>query len=174
MVAIGCMITIAAMSDIWFKGLKGPLYSALLHTGFAIASGGFLIGAIKGYTGFLGKLLSFAPLCYLGTVSYGCYLYHLAVQSWIEGFLAASDAQLGPVLLLLIFALKILLTLMVASVSWYCFEKPINGFKDWFPMDYSKKRESRQKTQTDLKMTYRALCRIFKLKKRSDNTQPLT
>ncbi len=132
---IGAVITVAAMSDVWLKGAKSPLYSALLHTGFAIASGGLLLGAVKGYTGFLGRFLSFRPLCFLGTVSYGCYLYHLAVHSWVEGFLGAAETDFGLVSLVLIFTLKVLLTLIVASISWFCFEKPMNGFKDWFPMD---------------------------------------
>jgi peptidoglycan/LPS O-acetylase OafA/YrhL len=66
-------------------------------------------------TGF-GRFLEWRPVRYVGSISYGLYIYHLPVFILIgkRGWLAA------------------LLTLVVASVSWRFFEKPINDLKRYF------------------------------------------
>jgi peptidoglycan/LPS O-acetylase OafA/YrhL len=64
-----------------------------------------------------GRILSWKMLTYIGTISYGIYLYHmpLNVLSGMSGLHTA------------------VLTLIVATLSWYLFEKPINRLKDRFP-----------------------------------------
>jgi peptidoglycan/LPS O-acetylase OafA/YrhL len=77
-----------------------------------------------------GRLLAFGPLRYLGTVSYGVYLYHdflppalraLGLAAWLPPsgfpkFLAVAG-----------------LSWIVAAVSWHFFEKPLNELKRFFP-----------------------------------------
>jgi peptidoglycan/LPS O-acetylase OafA/YrhL len=141
---VGIVLVSIAMVDIWFEQAKGLRYIGSLHTGFMLISAALLIGAVRGYTGILGRVLTLRPLCYLGTISYGCYLFHLAIQSWMVGtsFFQTSHSFAVE---LLEFWMKVGLTILVATISWYGFEKPINGLKDWFPMDRHRKSLSRDR-----------------------------
>ncbi len=69
------------------------------------------------------KALEFRPLAYLGTISYGLYMW--------QGVLTGN----GPQRQLLNFppdpATGALLTLPVAVISWHCFERPILRLRSW-------------------------------------------
>ncbi|GAA3784219.1 hypothetical protein GCM10022271_15710 [Corallibacter vietnamensis] len=86
--------------------------------------------AIKGYTGFLGKLMSSKVLIYLGKISYGLYLYHSIVFLIMRyvGINISNPIQKNTVGLLLL--------LLISSASWYFFEKPINNLKKYFSYRY--------------------------------------
>ncbi len=141
---VGIVLVCIAMVDIWCEQAKGLRYIGSLHTGFALISAALLIGAVKSYTGILGRVLTLRPLCYLGTISYGCYLFHLAIQSWVS-HTSFFQSNHGLAVDMLEFWLKVALTMLVATISWYAFEKPINGLKDWFPMDHNRKGLSRDR-----------------------------
>lgn len=59
-----------------------------------------------------------APLRYLGTISYGIYLWHLLVISSIS----KTDLVYRPMGFLV---LTVICTIICASISWHFFEKPI-------------------------------------------------
>lgn len=65
-------------------------------------------------SGILKKL--FFPLLYLGTVSYGIYLWHLPVLNSLKRVSWLTPQQVLP--------LALVLTLILASVSWHFFERP--------------------------------------------------
>ena len=96
----------------------------------------FVARAAEGMTGPVGKALSFAPVRYLGTISYGIYVYHLLLPS----LLPKAAKRLGhPDLLaplgdqtLAYLAFYTALTIAVAAASWHCFEAPINRLKARF------------------------------------------
>ena len=75
--------------------------------------------------------LRWKPLCDLGVISYGLYMYHYVIYWMIDGFGANPDDfnyhQPWPVS-----AAKVLLTIAVAIVSWHCVEKPIMRLKGRF------------------------------------------
>lgn len=76
--------------------------------------------------------LRFAPLQYIGTISYGLYLYHQTVIFHIlpkSNILGLSD---GPSL----WVAQVGLSIVIASLSWQFFERPILRFKTLVP--YSK------------------------------------
>jgi len=81
-------------------------------------------------TGLFTRILNSAPLRYLGKISYGLYVYHTAVIWFILKFnILFEVGTLG----IYLFALAI--TTIIASLSFYLFEKPISDLKDkFFPL----------------------------------------
>jgi peptidoglycan/LPS O-acetylase OafA/YrhL len=95
--------------------------------------------AQKGFRGFAGKILNLSILQYLGKISYGLYVYHpfmpwlwrclngtenkyplpiaLFTKSWMSNAWVNQFSQLS-------------LLLIIASLSWFLFEKPINNLKN--------------------------------------------
>jgi peptidoglycan/LPS O-acetylase OafA/YrhL len=71
-------------------------------------------------------LLRSRPLVYLGTISYGIYLYHhpIVQSSQLLGNLIGVSP--GPAL----YAIECALTLGVAALSWHLVERPILRLKD--------------------------------------------
>jgi peptidoglycan/LPS O-acetylase OafA/YrhL len=67
----------------------------------------------------------------LGTISYGVYLMHNFIPilvNRVSGFSYAHEIPfpLRPVIMFSV-------TVLLASLSWYGFERPINGLKRFFP-----------------------------------------
>jgi peptidoglycan/LPS O-acetylase OafA/YrhL len=77
-----------------------------LHTG----DGG---GAIR-------RVLSFKPLLWLGTVSYGIYLYHVTLMAWLVDH---HGTDFGPSKWLSLAAVTLACTAVAAAVSWYVLEE---------------------------------------------------
>ena len=82
------------------------------------------------------------PVVYLGRISYGLYVWHLFVAA---GFERATHVSLygGPDhhRRLAIAAVFFLVTVAVATASWFAFERPINELKRFFP--YARSRPAR-------------------------------
>ncbi|NTW83871.1 MAG: acyltransferase [Chlorobiaceae bacterium] len=79
----------------------------------------------------LAYILEWKPLLYLGRISYGLYVYHpfmpfLAIWLLLK-FGIHAELYSFPVV-----SLALVLTLMISSVSWHFFEKPINDLKKYF------------------------------------------
>lgn len=81
------------------------------------------------------RIIGSAPLCYLGRISYGFYVFHIFIEPLID-FLAthlthkATGATYQFVRLILAFPI----TVILASLSYYFFELPILSLKRRFPM----------------------------------------
>lgn len=76
----------------------------------------------------LTRLLEFAPLAWIGKVSYGVYLLHLICADVATR--ALGRAGLGEPLAL--FAVTLVLTLLAAGASYRFFERPLLRLKDRF------------------------------------------
>jgi peptidoglycan/LPS O-acetylase OafA/YrhL len=78
-----------------------------------------------GFAGVLGVLLTWPPLVWLGTISYGVYVYHMfaprIVGAALRGIAAPVQLQSGAPL----FLLSTAATLAVATLSWRFLERPI-------------------------------------------------
>ena len=102
-------------------------------TAIALISVWLVAGASRGFRGLVGKTLSSSPLVYLGTISYGVYLYHY-FMIWVFrrefGWIRKQYPHQAVYFLTLTAA-----TIAVASISWFAFERPINGLKRYFPYD---------------------------------------
>jgi len=111
----------------------GLIHHVFLDTAAAMFFGWLIYTASRGFSGITGKILAAAPLVFVGKISYGIYVYHpyvpavtvrlarrfLGVTLPIEGWIAAL--------------FYVSLTIAVATLSWYAFERPINRLKRKFP-----------------------------------------
>jgi peptidoglycan/LPS O-acetylase OafA/YrhL len=92
--------------------------------------------AARGIEGIGGRLLASGPVRYLGTISYGIYVYHLLLPDLLPKLARRAGypdlfAPLGDQTLpFLVFYAGA--TIAVAAISWHCFEAPINRLKARF------------------------------------------
>lgn len=95
----------------------------------------FLIGHLHG-SGWMSRLLSWKPLRYIGVVSFGMYLWHIAVM----GYLNARLSTPGLVTILAMFVVTVLL----ATVTHIAIERPTMRLKLPLGNDpgYSEKKPS--------------------------------
>jgi peptidoglycan/LPS O-acetylase OafA/YrhL len=92
--------------------------------------------AARGMGGLGGRVLASGPVRYLGTISYGIYVYHLLLPDLfpkIASRLGRPDllAPLGDQTLRFL-AFYGFASVVVAAISWHVLEAPINRLKDRF------------------------------------------
>jgi SGNH domain (fused to AT3 domains) len=85
-----------------------------------------IVGVVKAPAGLPARILSFGPLTFIGRISYGLYLWHWPI------FLTINHARTGLDDYSL-FALRLAITFIVATLSWYFVETPIRQrtFSSW-------------------------------------------
>ncbi|TAE25254.1 MAG: acyltransferase [Cytophagales bacterium] len=131
------LLATGAMAALLF--LPGDALAVVLfqRTFISIIALYFVVGASFGFEGVLGAALNNGALQYIGRISYGIYVFHMIVPGYIVPFVLKVLNKLtrnhvpdlgywGHRL----FSLAVLL--LVASLSWYLVEKPINGLKKYF------------------------------------------
>ena len=84
-----------------------------------------------------GRLLSWRPIVYLGTISYGVYVWHYFVPAYATLFGFELPGK-GVWRFLVVFITSI----CIATVSWYVLEKPLIGLKRWFPYPKAAKEDA--------------------------------
>ena len=100
--------------------------------GLAFISLSLVYLAISNAPSVIRGFLEFAPFRFIGRISYGIYLYHLfliAIGREISRRYGFPELDRGLSMFLLYSALSIVL----AIISWYAIEAPINGQKRRFP-----------------------------------------
>jgi peptidoglycan/LPS O-acetylase OafA/YrhL len=108
---------------------------AIFDVGAALTAGWVVWNASIGINGPIGKLLEFKPLIYLGTISYGIYVYHNFipyVMYKILGLPSIANVLVLPYAWPLDSLLKGGIAVSVAAFSWHFFERPINNLKRYF------------------------------------------
>jgi peptidoglycan/LPS O-acetylase OafA/YrhL len=102
------------------------------HTFLVIFYGAIVGQAAIGFGSVPGRLLTLAPVRYLGKISYGLYVFHYlapaAISSLAKGFDVSAAVQ-RPILALPAYTA---FTLIVAMMSWHFYEWPINKLKRHF------------------------------------------
>ena len=85
-----------------------------------------IVGVVKAPNGVPARILSFGPLTFVGRISYGLYLWHWPI------FLVVNHARTGLDDYSL-FTLRLGVTFVVATLSWYLVETPIRQrtFTSW-------------------------------------------
>ena len=80
--------------------------------------------------------LRWRPVCYLGLISYGIYLYHYMVYWVLDGYTVRYEHSFWHG------AAKVAVTLAVAMASWHLIERPILALKDRIRYDTDKASEA--------------------------------
>src|SRR5213594_2676132 len=81
--------------------------------------------ASRGIGGPVGQFLEWKPMLYLGKISYGVYVYH-PLMPVLSRFLLMKTVGLTLAdKTLPVSGLALLLTIVIASLSWHLFERPI-------------------------------------------------
>ncbi|MCY7781608.1 acyltransferase family protein [Bacillus sp. S20C3] len=108
-----------------------------------------LIACVCHPSSFLGNLLSWKPLRWLGTRSYGIYLWHYPVI-----VLSTPVQEIGnPVLWHIV--LKVIVTFILAELSYHFIEKPVRtqGFKSFFRRTFIHRIREWKTTSVNSKMS---------------------
>ena len=111
----------------------GYVHVVLYDTAMALIFCWLVAVASRGFSGMLGRFLTFAPITYCGRIAYGIYVYHLLLalpiyEIGVKLGLGWEDCKgFGY------FFIASLITVTVAAVSWHVMEKPLNNLKRRFP-----------------------------------------
>jgi peptidoglycan/LPS O-acetylase OafA/YrhL len=106
---------------------------ALTDTAGALMFVGIVDFTARGVPGRLGRILEARPIVYIGTISYGVYLYHnfIAVLARSEeSYRLRLHFPEGGGTLPFLYALAV--TLLLATISWHVIERPLNRLKKHF------------------------------------------
>jgi peptidoglycan/LPS O-acetylase OafA/YrhL len=127
LVAIICL-SMLAVAAIWRNGDPTRLRSVLVEP---LEASAFVILVARTATGFGGssaRFLTNPSLVFAGRISYGLYIYHILVAMVFNRWLPSPMRFLIaiPSLRLVMFGMT---TLLVAALSWWLLEQPINRFR---------------------------------------------
>lgn len=105
-----------AYKSVWGYSLLNYLFMLLIY---GVAHEGWFL-----------KFLDHSWMRYLGRISYGLYVYHYAVYFMVTQIIFQSADQYTGALI------TFLVTVLIASISFRFFEKPIDNLKErWFAVD---------------------------------------
>lgn len=140
----------------WYAYRVGPADLALGYSGWfwhrrqltlALLTALLLVPAIFGPQdrGLLRRIWAWHPLAWLGTVSYGIYLWHF---DWMKAAVSTptkagwSTALAGNADLAYLLAVGLAFGIGCAALSWYLLERPLGRFRSLVP-DRSRMRRSK-------------------------------
>ncbi len=99
------------------------------QTFFGISIALVIIGLWNDDDALLSRFLRFPVFTWLGKMSYGLYVVHMATWD-LADWMVTRFPSLRWVNL---YSLRLVLCILAASLSWYCLEGPINRLKRHFP-----------------------------------------
>lgn len=109
-----------------YAGYWGVPLEIVLDCGVSLCAAWMVGKAASGFSGAVGSILTARPIAYLGTISYGLYLYH-GFMPYVLGRYVSGVAEMAwPARALLL----TMATVITAAVSWRVFEAPILRLKD--------------------------------------------
>jgi peptidoglycan/LPS O-acetylase OafA/YrhL len=140
-------LTIVAIPLFILACTNSFISNVFLRLSLSIPSAALIIILMDGKPGFITRVFSNRVLTYLGKISYGLYLWHMpipAVYPVLSSYLAKNGLLIpftkycilpfvgGNKQALIYFMVLVI----ISSISWFFFEKPINDFKENF--DYKR------------------------------------
>lgn len=117
----------------------GPFTLTIDRLAIAPLLGWVLLQTARGIKGPIGKILELRPLLWLGTISFGIYLIHNAPLTFFREYAETlglySIPKFRSVLANEFTRVTLLLatTVGLSALAYYCFERPINRLKRFFP-----------------------------------------
>lgn len=109
----------------WAAGPEGALATTMRYLLQSTGAGFLLLPAVLGRRPGPGiALLGSRPLIWLGTVSYGIYLWHTIVIKWVDGLFEVPSARLQWLLMTTVVLAG---TVVVSALSFYLVERPFIG-----------------------------------------------
>jgi peptidoglycan/LPS O-acetylase OafA/YrhL len=118
------VVTIILAPATFFFGVANDLITAILCAWI-------IHKASVGFGGLTGYILEAKPFLYCGTISYGIYVYHTFMPVMVREFCHRFHV-VYPRQPALRFTLLGAVTILIATLSWWFFEKPINNLKKRF------------------------------------------
>jgi len=129
-VALPSLVSVMAFD---LGGRFRALEYALLDFFMSLVFVWLILGAKSGYQNWFGGLLAWAPVVYIGRISYGIYVYHLFMPVILPDVPAWFGLGSAEHLRGIYFIWYSGISVLVASLSWHLFEAPINRLKRFFP-----------------------------------------
>jgi peptidoglycan/LPS O-acetylase OafA/YrhL len=112
--------------ELWLSGFRRTADSVFFNSlGYSlVVLGSFCLVSflVLKPTSIPAKLLALAPFVFIGTISYGCYLYQAPIKILMQHLLPTSMPAT------VLFVVDAIVTVIVASISFYVMEKPIIGW----------------------------------------------
>ncbi|MCX7869518.1 MAG: acyltransferase, partial [Terrimicrobiaceae bacterium] len=124
LLAAGCYVASRILRHL--DGTGSP-WMALVETFEVLAFGWLILMLVRRPESILARLLASRPLAFLGTLSYGLFIWHMLVASalapWLDAWGLSIQAALLPRTLILLSA-----SLLFAWLSWAAIERPSIGW----------------------------------------------
>jgi peptidoglycan/LPS O-acetylase OafA/YrhL len=116
----------------WLLAVHSKVSWSLQYSTLALASAGAVTFAIwcSRTKPLFGRPLRAGPLCYIGQVSYCLYLIHQPIYYALSGTLARKLIGTSSGAAISVMILGFVVSLGIASLSWYLFESQILKLKD--------------------------------------------
>ena len=134
----GLLLLVVHQIAMWTE--TGPVLRTVIFNLAVALPAAWVIGrAARGFGGVSGRILDWGPLRWIGTISYGIYVYHFLLPYWLPwaarrlgrpGLFDPLGHGVERTVWYPIFYSAV--TVAVAALSWYAFERPINRLKDRF------------------------------------------
>lgn len=131
--ALGCYVVLMLLRDIVpVAGPQPDESTAEQFVRFFLNGGAALLFLVPGILGrkpnsLITRGLASLPLMFLGTISYGIYLWH---KVWLDKFKVGHDGAANRYSFLVMLVLVIGATIVTASLSYYLVERPLMKFRD--------------------------------------------
>jgi peptidoglycan/LPS O-acetylase OafA/YrhL len=126
------LVILVVLNELDRRGIARMYGFAAGDLVFAVLAAAIIARAATGFSGWVRSLLEFKPLIYIGTISYGLYIFHPIVRVAAGRLLSSRGLHLPPGVAT---GAEMVTTFLVASLSWHFFEKPINDLKRFFPYE---------------------------------------
>jgi peptidoglycan/LPS O-acetylase OafA/YrhL len=137
--------------------------SPIVHVSLSVFFGGIVIlSLVAQQEGVLRRSLRWRPVRYIGKISYGLYLYNVAVLAVVSAVMRhfdwSSPLNETPRTVLLTI-LQITATIGIASLSWYAFERPFLRLKSRF--EYGRRVHGSSAQKVDVTVGPEAIAEVL-------------
>lgn len=131
---IGLGVTETSSGGVEGGGVLPTFVFGLRQLAMAGLSVWLIARAAAGFRGPVGAVLESRPMVYLGTISYGLYVFHnFAHTVWDRIAVAAGLPTPFVEDPMYQWPFYLVITIVVSALSWHLFEQPINRLKSRFP-----------------------------------------